>query len=264
MKPTLPWQLGACGLETEDLRESYLLTDLDGGGFRSLGWPEEAGEAVVTNAPWSLAEGDPGLADTQACSGQVLVVPEDRYKRIDVLAVSGGGNGAPFCTVRYVDGSTERVPMGPTISDARFTPVMTPYWEVGDAAFSRISVPLEPGKRLASVTWPKATWVRVAAVALVKGGEAEDVSVTYETSDGDVTGVTPWQALVKPAVVPPAEVLAESAAGDVLLVGKDRHAAFFFDPLTWEGRSDEFSRHVGAVEQLLGIALKYVNGEHDE
>ena len=147
--------------------------------------------------------------------------------------------------------------MGPTISDMQYEPTMTGQAKWGDKFLSRVVVPLEPARALRRIELPRAPWVRLCGIVLVDGGVAENCLVAVQAKDQVVERETSWWQRL-PADTPDLTTLQTFAGGEPAVVARGTHAAFLFDPLTWSGKTNEFSREVEVVEKWINQSMDYL------
>ncbi|MBN1269030.1 MAG: hypothetical protein JXB04_05540 [Kiritimatiellae bacterium] len=257
----VPWYLEAVGLSPANVAERYLLADFAGGAARPLVRPPE-GVALGQAAPWNLVPATEIRAPL-VCTGQTVRVPEGRYTRIEWLASSEAGNAAPDCVLVYADGEREPSVLGPTISDVRYKPVMTPAYEREGGYLSGIAVVPQQERILAAIELPQAPRVKVHQLVLVTGGAVKGSRVSLLDGTDRREGTTSWRLLLPTDTTgtPLAGgliVLQRSALGDPLVVARGTHAAFLYDPLTWAGRPEEVSRFVPLHGSMVDQALDHL------
>ena len=254
MRETAPWYIEALGLAPAAVRAQFLRLNLTNATVEAVPVPDV--DLGTNSSPWRLvppAQYDRGIP----CQGQIVSVPPGHYTRLEILAGSIEGNAAPFCSVEYANGIRQQLAMGPTISDMRFEPVMTGQARWGDKFLSRVVIPLEPGRELQKIELPRAPWVRLCGIVLVNGGVALECRVGIQAGDQVVERLTPWW-LRLPTENSDLTVLQNFAGGDPAVVARGTHAAFLFDPLTWSGKTNEFSSEVETVQKWIDESLAYL------
>ncbi len=257
MRETAPWHLEAIGLRADQVREQYFRLNLTNATVCAV--PAPAG----TNSPWPsipATEYDRGVP----CQGQTVAVPAGRYTRLELLAGAAEGNAAAFCDLEYDGGVRVRKPLGPTISDMQYEPMMTDGVASDGRFLSRVLVPLEPSRELTRITLPSAPWLRVFGAVLVNGGVATGARVVLPGKSGVVSGETPWWQRL-PSGIEGVQVLKSFDGGDPAVVAAGPHVAFLFDPLTWAGKPDEVSRNTAALDRdWITPALNYLKKARTE
>jgi hypothetical protein len=86
---------------------------------------------------------------------------------------------------------------------------------------------------------------------------AADCLVGIPAKDGVVERRTSWW-LRLPIEDQELIVLQSFAGADPAVVARGTHAAFLFDPLTWSGSTNEFSREVEVVQKWIDESLNYL------
>ncbi len=254
MRGTDPWHLAALGLTPAAAREQYFRLNLTNATVEQVPVPDV--DLGTNSSPWRLippAQYDRGIP----CQGQGIDVPPGRFTRVEFLAGSVGGNAAPFLSVEYEGGIRQTLVMGPTISDMQYEPTMTGQAKWGDKFLSRVVVPLEPARELRRIELPRAPWVRLCGIVLVDGRVAENCLVAVQAEDQVVERETIWWQRL-PADSPELTTIQAFAGGEPAVVARGTHAAFLFDPLTWSGKTNEFSADAETVQKWIDESLNYL------
>jgi len=256
MREVDPWYLESLRLTPSRVSESYQRLKLEDGSLT----PIEAHEKVsVTNSIWSFV--NPSMFEKNAaCTGQGVDIPPARYTRMELLLGSEEGNAAPLCDLVYTDGTWEQHPLGPTICDMKYKPVMTGSLKLGSNYLSVIRVPLMASKELGRVEMPNAPWVKIYGIILVSGGLVEHVDVAVKTPGGRMSGETIWWAVLPERKVDGLHVLERFESGEPAVVAAGSHVSYLYDPLNWSTGTNEISRHTALIKKSLDGAIKYLEG----
>jgi hypothetical protein len=205
---------------------------------------------------WETAKSGP-----VSCKGQAIPLPGGNFRQLELVAGAKDGNAAAFCEIEYKDGGVQRAVLGPTISDVRFQPVMTPGLDDGDEHYSMLAITLEPQRPLKALRLPDDARIQIVGAALVEGGVARDAIVDF---GGGVKGLTPYLAMLetdkagRPKANPRADVLERFANGAPAVVAYGKNVTFLYDPLTWSGKAEDFSRQVDAIAASIDKALEHL------
>lgn len=256
MRGTAPWSLQSVGIRPAAVRERAFRLSLGDSTLTPVSVPADAPATNPAVLYLPAGQYEPGVP----CSGQGLSVPPGRYTRLELLLAAEGGNAAPFFDLAYADGTWSRQAFAPTVSDARYAPMMTPSVTLGDTYLSVVAVALEAARPLVRVELPDAPWVRVYGVVLVQGGVAEDVRVGVEIAGKPMRGSTPWWLALPEDTAQNLRVLERFETGEAAVVADGPHVVFLYDPLTWAGKADEISRQTDLLKESMDGVLKYLQG----
>ena len=256
MRQTFSWALESVGVAPESARERCAQLGLSDGQKTRIHVPPDA---PATN-PVMLYLPSAQYEEGMPCEGQSIEIPKGRYTRVEFLLGSENGNAAPGFHVVYGDGTWADKAFAPTISDVRFPPVMTPGVEWSGMHLSVVQAALDPGKSVVRIELPDAPWVRIHGVVLVEGGVAVNVPVSVRTRGGLVQGRSAWWMMLSPEAVGDARILERFETGDPAVIAAGPHVVFLYDPLTWDGKPDDISRHVNPLKKSMDGVLKYLKG----
>jgi hypothetical protein len=259
MRPTTPWMLEMAGLDPREVREQWYTLHLTHGDCTRMEQPPPTASGLDV---WKSMTTTAAPASVK-CSGQTLHVGGKNGKRLEFLASSSNGNAAPNLTLKYTNGRILTPAMAPTITDADYPAVMTHGVLWSNIYMSRIIIKLEPAWALEEIVLPDAPWVNLHAAAITAGGAAEDVLVELSFEEAIRQGRTPWMLYLPEQVPEPVSwnVLHRDPQGNPLVVARDAHIFFLYDPLTWTHHPGEISRFVTLHRLWIDQALDYLNGD---
>lgn len=249
MRETTPWHHDALGLAADAAAPRLTILPLASA-------TQAVAEAIPLRSPADLAAHlASAKLDAMPCSGQTLTAPTGSFSELILLASARGGNAAPSLRLEYDDDLVEERALGPTISDGRHAPTLTPGHRSGGTHLSELRVPIQPHRRLRAVHLPEAAEIDIHFAGLAGGGPTQAV-VRLAAADGTVLeGESPWLAGL--AEVPGADILRTFANGAPAVARRGSHVVFLYDPLTWVGDRKGIGRHAAFNERLLAELLNH-------
>lgn len=263
-----PWYLKSAGIEPSAYEPEKTVIDIS----RLVGdGKAQTVKCYGGDAEFKVYYADNGDLKYASASGQSIMLGNDSFSDLQVLAGSKGENVAAPLRIKYTDGTSEEVFLGPTVPPLSEKPAFGHVGMLstvdGDQAYVThvADLPLNPVKKIASITLPSEKDICVFAVSATRYGTARSKYVTVDFNGVKIAGRTAWATFIRPPG-PKTEykVLAsfENGCPAVVQSRNGKHIVFLYDALSWNGEPDDISAQAfqqsAMLKQLLGMVGREV------
>ncbi|MFH1369458.1 MAG: hypothetical protein ABII64_10080 [Elusimicrobiota bacterium] len=257
---TPPWYLEAVGINPKMYETKTTQIDISG---LLDGKKGSAKNCLEKDCEFQIYENGKDIKYVR-CSGQSIKIDLQSFTKLQFLAASSGVNICDKVVLKYSDGSSDDVYLGPTVPSWSEEPAFGHLGlktKIGGkkAYIAHISdLPVNPMKKLAEIKLPDQSDICIFAISANGYGVVRDCFVTVDFNGNKIEGITPWMLCLRGDIKEDFMTLARFANGSPAIVqSKDgKHIAYLYDPLTWEGTDDEISRLWGPQSSILKQLIK--------